>query len=259
MEINKKIMVLAFASISMQLTAMQEGEANINAKLFLAARENRIEEAKQLLDQGVDTTYLMPVFAAASNGHVEMSRLLIEHGFREDSRESDGNTLLIDAAAARGICIHDLKERSRLEPWAIKRLGLTDETIWMLLTIIPPRERKKILEGRDSIIACELSLQHGRYAVKDVRKLISKAIIECYVDEQMGRIEKLILMQNDRDETAFMKAKKRHRNPEIIQLLDPSNQDGQNRIRNEVRKNIIKIMFDDQGVKKIENKRECSI
>ena len=80
-------------------------------KLHLAARENRIEEAKKMMKEAnnlnivselvnkVDNNGWTPLFWASTNGHLQMAKLLITNGAEVDKAGNNGGTPLILASA----------------------------------------------------------------------------------------------------------------------------------------------------------------
>ncbi|MEY2677654.1 MAG: hypothetical protein RLZ00_346 [Pseudomonadota bacterium] len=83
-------------------------QTNVNASnqhdetaLMLAAITNQLELAKVLIERGADVNKAgwTPLHYAATHGHREMMRLLIEHDAYIDSEAANGNTPLMMATA----------------------------------------------------------------------------------------------------------------------------------------------------------------
>lgn len=251
MEINKKIMVLLFASASMQLTAMQPNEILLTRRLQDAVRVGNIQEVKEALAQGANPNTknyndsLQSIIALAvtskawprptmdpSADYLGILRILLENGVDLNIRGWQEETDLMWAT------------------WHEKKDIL--DAIWLMITVIPKTEREKLLKEREAIIAGELSLKQGKYAVKDIRKFITGQVVECLVDEQMDRIRKFVNLRDARGQTARDRTPKR--NMATAELYNFDNPEAYKKIRAEVRNNVKRILFD-RATKATEEKR----
>ncbi|MCE9507445.1 MAG: ankyrin repeat domain-containing protein [Alphaproteobacteria bacterium] len=76
-------------------------QQRLNNKLWTACYNGKLTKVEQLLAEGADTEMRSdgktPLLMAASNGHVNTVRLLIDKGAKTSARDSEGRTLLITA------------------------------------------------------------------------------------------------------------------------------------------------------------------
>lgn len=198
---------------------------NGSTALGIAAQLDDPAITQLLLKYGADANQrdgglFTPLFSAVtSTGNPEIIKLLIEHGA----------SLTL---SRRGYEFHALL--------MAYEDGLKD-AIFAILTAIPSSKKKSIMQQKSRIIATELSLKKGEVASRDIRKLITKAMIDAFVDEYMQYVQGLLSTQYN-GKTLYQRAFADKRN-DIAALINFNDPDAYKKIRAEVRKNIVKIMF----------------
>lgn len=215
---------------------------DLNNRLFVAVIEGRVDKALLLLQRGADVNFRniqnrTPLMQAALEGDADMCAMLIEQGAEINAIGRLGYTALTYAASKR----HDL-------------------VVHVLVTALPPTARPEILRIRACIIECQLALrQSGMILQKDVRKLITRPLLDELIDAQMARIDAMLAHRNTYGENAYMIAKRKGY-AEIAELLDPDNLESRKMIRMHIERNIWHILSGDgkrvvapQGVLEEEN------
>jgi len=84
-------------------TMTKEEQLTKEDQLWRACEGGRLDEAKQLVDEGVDVESTngigrTPIINAAANGHVDIIRFLLDRGANIDRKDIGGNTALHRAA-----------------------------------------------------------------------------------------------------------------------------------------------------------------
>jgi len=206
---------------------IDQQQKDLNNRLLVAVIDQRVDKAVLLLQRGADVNFRSvqrrtPLMQAALEGDYQMCKMLIAQGADINALGPFGYTALLYAVS--------------------KRHGLV---VQVLVTAIPPSAHQRILHLRAQIITGQLALkQQNLVPQKDVRKLITRPLLDELLDEQMERIDAMLAARNTYGENAYDIAK-RKRFVEIATLLDPCNEESRNAIRVQLEQNVWHILSAD--------------
>lgn len=241
---KKTIMMIFMAGISISALAM-ESEEELCAQLGKAidARRDSLVQVKKLILENkadvncyIDKRNNTALMMAANRNRYEICKFLIENGANIGLQNTNGYTALMRAV---DINIWVVAEETSLEN--IK------ETVLTILTTIPINEQQRIRNSMAGLISIRYSQP---ILPRDVRKLISRRVVNDFVEEQMHRIKKYLAMQNKFNltarevalSTAGLTPSTNKIYTSIAQLLDLENPQSYNLIRNRVKQNIERII-----------------
>lgn len=249
------------------------GMEDLNQQLIKAVQHNKYEQAKTLLDQGADPNTRTPerqgsqpvLQLCVHMGAFRIAQLLISKGADLNAQDKMGYTALMQAVfqgqdrmiefllqEGADVGVQHARDGNTALMYAVGKPPI----LWLLLTTIPLREQEKILKVRATILGGQFAFRKTQPILpKDVRKLITKPLVDELIAEQIRRVEQLISIQNNAgrsliDLATFYITESSLR-PDVeglsgtIRMLDPNNPNGRARIFRQVRNNVLHLLFDE--------------